>query len=75
MKANCLNCANMFSQNIVNFIYKFTRGNYRETNKLLYTAFDIYCHYTKNDSKKINSKEISKKIIEMSAIHVGFIDA
>jgi type II secretory pathway predicted ATPase ExeA len=75
MKANCFDTANMFSQKSVNKIYKLTKGNYRDTNKLLYTLFDIYSWYDSNYSSKINRVNISEKIIEMSAIHTGLINA
>lgn len=75
LKANCFDTANMFSQKSVNLIHKLTSGNYRDTNKLMYTLFDIYSHYMINAPHKINGNEISKKYIEMSAIHTGLIDA
>ncbi len=75
MLANNLEVAAMFTQKAVNLIHKFTAGNYRETNKLIFTIFEIYIYYTDNNPSKINSKEISKKIIEMSAIHTGLLDA
>lgn len=75
MKANCFDTANMFNQSSVNFIYKFTKGNYRETNKLLYTLFDIYSWYLQNSPNSIKTNSISKKIVEMSAIQTGLINA
>jgi len=48
MKANCFDTANMFNTKTVNKIYKLTKGNYRDTNKLLYTLFDIYITYEQN---------------------------
>ena len=75
MKSNCFDTANMFHKNTVNLIHKLTNGNYRDTNKLLYTLFDIYANYMKNNPSKINTSQISKKIIEMSAIHTGLLDA
>jgi len=75
MKANCFDTANMFQYKPVNLIHKLTRGNYRDTNKLLYTIFDIYTSYNENTPHKINSNVISSKIIEMAAIHTGLIDA
>ncbi|WP_373003383.1 AAA family ATPase [Sulfurimonas sp.] len=75
MKANCFDSANMFSQKPVNLIYKLTRGNYRDTNKLLYTLFDIYSWYSENNSSNLKTNVISKKIVEMSAIHTGLINA
>nr|WP_321266007.1 ATP-binding protein [uncultured Sulfurimonas sp.] len=75
MKANCFDSANMFSQASVNLIYKFTKGNYRDTNKLLYTLFDIYTWYSKNNQSSLKTSVASKKFIEMSAIHTGLINA
>jgi len=76
MKANCFDTASMFNSKIVNRIYKLTKGNYRDTNKLLYTLFDIYCVYEQNNQLyKTNTNQISIKFIEMAAIHTGLIDA
>ncbi len=75
MKANCFDTANMFQNKSINLIHKLTRGNYRDTNKLLYTMFDIYSIYNENASHKINKNIISNKIVEMAAIHTGLIDA
>ncbi|MCD4668108.1 MAG: ATP-binding protein [Sulfurimonas sp.] len=75
MKANCFDAANMFGNKSVNLIHKLTNGNYRDTNKLLYTLFDIYLQYLENDRSKININQVSNKIIEMSAIQTGLIDA
>lgn len=76
MKANCFDSANMFTQKIVQKIYQFTRGNYRDTNKLLYALFDIYMTYEQNNQLyNFKTDQISKKIIEMAAIHTGLIDA
>lgn len=75
MKANCFDTANMFTNKSIKLIYKLTNGNYRDTNKLLYSTFEIYDHYYNNDISKINGNNISTKILEMSAIHTGLIDA
>jgi 4-hydroxy-tetrahydrodipicolinate synthase len=75
MKANCFDSANMFQSKSVGLIHKLTNGNYRDTNKLLYTVFDLYLHYIENNPSKIDTSKISNKIIEMSAIYTGLIDA
>jgi len=75
MKANCFDTANMFEDKSVNLIHKLTNGNYRDTNKLLFTLFDIYLHYLENNRSKININQVSHKIIEMSAIHTGLLNA
>ena len=74
MKANCFDTANMFQTKAVNLIYKLTNGNYRDTNKLLYTLFEIYSIYEKNAPHKIDKNLLSHKMIEMSAIHAGLIN-
>jgi Cdc6-like AAA superfamily ATPase len=76
MKANCFDTASMFVDKNISLIHKFTSGNYRDTNKLLYTLFDLYTIYEKNhrlSSFKINA--ISNKLLEMSALHTGLIHA
>ncbi|RLA76643.1 MAG: AAA family ATPase [Epsilonproteobacteria bacterium] len=76
MKANCFDSANMFTNKSVNKIFKLTNGNYRDTNKLLYTLFDIYCVYDENRQlSSIGTINIPNKFIEMSAIHTGLINA
>jgi len=76
MKANCFDTANMFSTRTVNKIYKLTSGNYRDTNKLLYTLFDIYSTYELNTHiNPLSTTHIPNKYIEMAAIHTGLINA
>lgn len=74
MKANCFDTANMFHNKSIDLIYKLTNGNYRDTNKLLYTLFDVYDYYDEYAPHKINRTVILNKIVEMSAIHVGLIN-
>ena len=76
MKANCFDSANMFTNKSVNKIYKITNGNYRDTNKLLYTLFDLYAAYENNQQlSSVKMDQVSNKLIEMSAIHTGLIHA
>lgn len=75
MKAGALEVATMFNQKSIKHIHKLTKGNLRETNKLLFTIFDIYIFYSKNKPQAINKQDISTDIIEMAAIHLGLIDA
>ncbi|WP_297439636.1 ATP-binding protein [Sulfurimonas sp.] len=74
LKVNCFDTANMFQDNTIKKIYKLTKGNYRDTNKLLYTIFDIYAAYEEND-KLPRMDKIPNKFIEMAAIYSGLIDA
>lgn len=76
MKVNCFDTAIIFTGREVNKIHKITDGNYRETNKLLYTLFEIYYQYEKsNRHSAIKKERVSNKLIEMAAIHTGLIDA
>ena len=76
MKATCFNAANMFTDKSINRIFSITNGNYRDTNKLLYTLFDIYFTYEQNHQlSKVNTNYVSRKVIEMAAIQTGLIDA
>ncbi len=74
-KDDCQNSASMFDKKSISLIYKLTNGNYRDTNKLLYTLFEIYTYYTLNNPSKIAKNIISTTIIEMAAIHTGLINA
>ncbi|WP_187648448.1 ATP-binding protein [Nitrosophilus labii] len=71
---NLFNIANQFNKKHIKFIYHYTKGNYRETNKFLYHLFEIYEYYEKNKPSKIDYSKISKKFLEMSAIKLGYID-
>jgi type II secretory pathway predicted ATPase ExeA len=65
--------ANMITKKDVKFIHACTKGNFRETNKLLYIVFNIYEYYDLYKPEKINSTKMSKKILEMAAIKIGYI--
>ncbi len=76
MKANCFDSANMFTNKSVNRIHNITNGNYRDTNKLLYTLFDLYALYEKSSRlSNIRTDHVPNKLIEMAAIHTGLINA
>ncbi|WP_348652986.1 ATP-binding protein [uncultured Sulfurimonas sp.] len=75
MQANCFDSVHMFTTKAVNRIHSLTNGNYRDTNKLLYTLFDLYTVYEKeNKVSALKTNYISIKMIEMSAIHTGLIN-
>lgn len=75
MMANAFDIANMFDDKNAKTIHELTRGNYRDTNKLLYTLFDIYAWYEANQPTKINYTSVSKKIIEMAGLQAGLLHA
>ncbi len=66
--------ANVIKDKHIALISKCTKGNYRETNKLLYTVFELYEYYDTNNPSKIDHQSFSKKIIEMAAIKLGYIN-
>ncbi|WP_200764096.1 ATP-binding protein [Nitrosophilus alvini] len=75
LQNNMFNIANMFSKKHIKIIHGYTKGNFRETNKFLYTMFDIYEYYEKNRPSKIDYKKISYKFLEMTAIKLGYLNA
>ncbi len=67
--------AKNFNKSKIKFIYRFTKGNFRQTNKFLYNLFDILEYYDTHHPTKVNRKKIKKKFLEMSALFMGYIDA
>jgi 4-hydroxy-tetrahydrodipicolinate synthase len=65
----------MFNDKNIKLITSLTRGNYRESNKLLYSLFSLYCWYEENHPMAIKYNSIKPKWIEMAAIHTGLIHA
>jgi len=65
--------ADMLKDRQVKLIHRLTNGNLRETNKLLYTAFDIADYYQNSDPRSLHSEEFPIKILEMAAIKTGLI--
>lgn len=74
LKSNQFEVANSIKDKHIALIYKYALGNYRETNKLLYTVFEIYEYYDMNVPSKIDHHSFAIKIIEMAAIKLGYID-
>ncbi len=74
LNRNLFSLANQFDKKTVKFIHSMTKGNYRETNKYMYSLFEIYEYYERHRPSLINFSKISKKILEMAAIKVGYID-
>ena len=54
-------------------IHDYTEGNFRECNKLLYTVFEIYEYYDRQQPQKIDYSRFSTKILEMAAIKIGML--
>ncbi|BDY11989.1 ATP-binding protein [Hydrogenimonas cancrithermarum] len=75
VQQNYFEIANMFNKSNVKLIHRFTGGNYREINKLMFTLFEIYDYYESNKPSKISGRHIKKKFIEMGALKLGYIHA
>ncbi len=75
LKSNCFDVANMFNDKNMKLITTLTRGNYRETNKLLFSLFTLYCWYEEHRPEAIRYNAIKPKWIEMAAIHTGLLRA
>jgi replication-associated recombination protein RarA len=73
MQKGFVEVANSISKRDIKFIHSHTKGNFRETNKFLYTIFNIYEYYDLYEPKKIDPNRFSKKILEMAAIKLGYI--
>jgi len=74
LKKNLFEIANSIKEKNMKMIHRFTKGNFRETNKLLFTIFEICEFYDKNEPSKINYEDIPQRIIEMAALKLGYID-
>ena len=73
LKKNLFEIANSIKDKDLKLIHTFTKGNFRECNKLLFTMFEICEYYDKNEPSKINYEHIPQRIIEMAALKLGYI--
>ena len=73
LKKNLFEIANSIRAKDMKLIHQFTKGNYRECNKLLFTMFEICEYYDTNEPEKINYDHIPKRIIEMAGLKLGYI--
>jgi len=74
IKKGFMEVANMFRKKDFKYIHSHTLGNFRETNKYLYTVFDIYEYYDELAPHKLSRKRVSRKILEMAALKLGYIN-
>ena len=74
LKKNLYEVAHALRSKDMGLIYQFTKGNYRECNKLMFSIFEICEYYDKNEPSKIDYAIIPKKIIEMAGLKLGYID-
>ncbi len=68
------NFAEQIKNRHVKFVHKLTDGNFRESNKLMYTTYELYEYYSRYNPDKINPRRLSMKFLEMAAIKTGMID-
>ena len=73
LKKNLFEIANSINDKDMVLINEFTKGNFRECNKLMFTIFEICEYYDENEPNKVNYDSLSKKIIEMAALKLGYI--
>jgi type II secretory pathway predicted ATPase ExeA len=73
IKKGFIEVSNMLRKKDFRYIHAHTDGNFRETNKYLYTIFDIYEYYEEIEPHKLSDKKFSKKILEMAALRLGYI--
>ena len=73
VKKGFMEISNMLRKKDFKYIHAHTNGNFRETNKYLYTIFDLYEYYDEVEPHKLSNKKFSKKILEMAAIRLGYI--
>jgi len=74
VKNGFIEISNMLRKKDFKYIHANTGGNFRETNKYLYTIFDIYEYYDEVEPHKLSTKRFSKKILEMAALRLGYIN-
>ncbi len=73
LKKNLFEIANSIKDKNMKYIHTYTKGNYRECNKLLFTIFEICEYYDTNEPSKINYEQMPQRIIEMAALKLGYI--
>jgi len=73
LKKNYFEIANSIKNSDMKLIHKFTDGNFRECNKLMYTIFEICEYYDEYEKSKINYNRLPRRIIEMAALKLGYI--
>ena len=73
LQGNEFEFANQIRESHIKFIFHCTQGNYRETNKMLYTVYEMYEYYDHHSPASIDHHKLSKKILEMTALKLGYI--
>lgn len=75
LKKNLFDISNYLKERDFKLIFKFTNGNFRECNKLMYTIFEICEFYEEKEPKKIaNINKDFSHIVEIAALKLGYIN-
>lgn len=69
-----LKATNLFNDENFEFVYFITEGNLRSINKLLYKTFEILEYYDKNKPSEFLNKNLMQRVLEMSALTLGFLN-
>ena len=72
---NAIEVAQALTPKMSKKIYAYTHGNLRNSNKFLYTLFDLLHYFEQKSPTLLKNKIIDNKFIEMSAIYLGYINA
>lgn len=65
----------IFTYSHVKKLWKFSKGNLRLLNKLLYKSYELLEYYEENSPSKNTTKKNINKVLEMAAIDAGLLDA
>jgi len=66
MENDMYNIVSLFRKSNYKLIYKYTKGNLREINRLMFKTFDILGFFTKKYPYKVSSSKLQNKYIEMA---------
>ncbi len=72
---NMFDFINKFTKKHYKIIYTYSKGNLRETNKILYKLFDICDYYDKKEPSKMSNRLINTKFLEMTIISLDYLNA
>jgi len=67
--------ASLFKKSNYKLIYKYTKGNLREINRLMYKTFDIIDYFYNKYPHKVSNNKLDNKYIEMAYMDLKGIDA
>jgi len=74
LKKHLFEIANSIKEKNMSLIHDFTKGNFRECNKIMFTIFEICEYYDEHEPSKIDYEKIPDRIIEMAALKLGYIN-